>query len=307
VRDLDLIRQAVGDEQLTYLGFSYGTLIGALYAERFPQRIRAMALDGAIDPSLGLKRFRADQAKAFEQALGHFLDDCAGDRDCWFYEGGRTKRAFDRLMAAIEKKALPTPRARDRRTVGPGLAQSAVLGAMYSESSWPSLAAALALAKEGDGSLLLLISDPFRGRKENGSYSNQQDAYTANTCLDYPAPTDVATYTEWAADLEDVAPHFAKQVAYNDLTCAYWPIAATGKPHKVSAPGAPPIVIVGSTGDPATPYAWSKALVQQLETSTLVTREGEGHTGYLESPCVAEAVDEYLMELTVPKRGLTCD
>lgn len=307
VGDLDRIRQAIGDEHLTYLGFSYGTLIGALYAERFPDRMRAMVLDGAIDPSLPLEAFRADQAVAFERSLTHFLADCADDRDCVFHGGGDTTKAFDLLMTRIEQDALPTPRARDRRSVGPGLAQSAVLGAMYDDRAWPTLAAGLALAELGDGSLLLLIADPFRGRKENGSYSNQQDAYTANICLDYAAPTDVATYTSWAAALEADAPHFAKQVAYNDLTCAFWPVAASGRPHAVRAPGAPPLLVIGSTGDPATPFAWSEALVEQLSTATLITREGEGHTAYFKSRCVARAVDAYLLELTVPRAGLRCD
>jgi pimeloyl-ACP methyl ester carboxylesterase len=305
-RDLDLIRQSVGDELLTYAGFSYGTLIGALYAERFPTRIRAMVLDGAIDPSLDLERFRSGQAKAFEVELRRFLADCARRASCPFHGGGATRAAFDRLMARIDRKPLPTPRAADRRSVGPGLAQSAVLGAMYNEAAWPGLAVALTFAEHGDGSLLLLISDPFRGRKENGSYSNQQDAYVSNTCLDFPAPKDVSTYTSWATALQGSAPHFAKQVAYNDLTCAYWPVPATGEPHRVSAPGAPPIVVVGSTFDPATPYAWAKSLAKQLDGSRLITRKGDGHTGYFLNPCVSRAVDRYLLDLRLPKAGLTC-
>ena len=306
-RDLDLIRAAVGDEQLSYLGFSYGTLIGALYAERFPDRIRAMVLDGAIDPSQSLENFRADQATAFEGALMRFLEDCASKRTCAFYEGGNSVKAFDRLMASIDKNPIPAPYLRDPRLVGPGLAWYAVLGALYSESSWPLLATALAQAKDGDGSLMLLISDPFRGRKPNGSYSNMQDAYTANVCLDYPAPTNVAVYTSWGRRFTKAAPHFAELLAYNDLTCAFWPVPATGSPRTVRAEGAPPIVVVGTTGDPATPYRWAVALAEQLESGVLVTREGEGHTGYLDSECVQEAVDAYLIELTAPKDGLTCD
>ena len=306
-RDLDLIRMAVGDELLTYLGFSYGTLIGSQYAELFPERIRAMALDGGVDPSIGLERFRSDQATAFEAALKRFLTDCAKRRQCAFHEGGRTARAFDALMASIDAKDLPTPRVRDRRSVGPGLAQSAVLAALYAKEAWPTLAASLALAKQGDGSLMILLADPFRGRKENGSYSNQIDAYTANTCLDFPAPTDVAEYTGWADALTTKAPHFAQHIAYNDLACAFWPVPATRTPAPVSAAGAPPIVVVGSTGDPATPYAWSVALAKQLETGSLVTRKGEGHTAFSASACVREAVDAYLVDLTVPADGLTCD
>ena len=210
-------------------------------------------------------------------------------------------------MASIDRKPIPAIRLQDPREVGPGLAWYAVLGSLYSKSYWPILATALEQAKAGDGSLMLVISDPFRGRKPNGSYSNLQDAYTANTCLDYPAPTDIATYTGWAGKLTAAAPHFAEMVAYNDLTCAFWSVPAQGRPHAVSAPGAPPIVVVGTTGDPATPYAWSKALAGQLESSVLVTREGEGHTGYADSECVSDAVDAYLIELKAPKKGLTCE
>jgi pimeloyl-ACP methyl ester carboxylesterase len=306
-RDLDLIRVAVGDEKLTYFGFSYGTLIGSLYAERFPGHIRAMVLDGAVDPSLDLEAFRAGQAKAFEGALTRFLEDCAKRKSCAFHENGNSVRAFDALMASIDRKPIPALRLRDPRPVGSGLAWYAVLGALYSKSYWPILATALSQAEGGDGSVMLAISDPFRGRKQNGSYSNMQDAYVANTCLDYPAPTDVATYTGWARTLAKPAPHFAQMVAYNDLICAFWSVPAQGRPHAVSAPGAPPIVIVGTTGDPATPYAWSQALAEQLQSSVLVTREGEGHTGYADSECVEDAVEAYLLELTVPKAGLTCD
>lgn len=306
VRDLDLLRQAVGDEGLTYLGFSYGTLIGAFYAERFPDRIRALVLDGAVDPSQDLHAFRADQAVAFEGALNRFLADCANRARCPFYEGGRSARAFDALMASIDREPIPATRLQDPRLVGPGLAWSAVLAGLYSELYWPTLASALALAKEGDGSLMLVMSDPFRGRKPNGAYSNLQDAYVANTCLDYPAPADTADFTGWAADLEDEAPRFAQLVAYNDLICAFWAVPATGMPHAVSAPDAPPIVVVGTTGDPATPYAWAEALAEQLETAVLITNEGEGHTAYAESRCVQKAVNAYLISLKVPEDGLTC-
>lgn len=307
VDDLERIRLAIGDEKLTYLGFSYGTLIGSLYADRFPDRIRAMALDGALDPSIDLEHLRSDQARAFERSLSRFLADCASRSSCLFHEGGESDRAFDALMKAIDKHDLPASRSGENRTVGPGLAASAVLSAMYSTESWPTLAGALELAQRGDGSLLLLISDPFRGRKSNGSYSNQHDAYTANTCLDFPAPTDIADYTGWAEALKKDAPHFAQQVAYNDLPCAYWPVAAQREPGPVEAIGAPAILVVGSTGDPATPYAWAESLADQLESGTLITRRGDGHTAYLASRCIQEAVDAYLLELTVPKKPLTCD
>jgi hypothetical protein len=191
--------------------------------------------------------------------------------------------------------------------VGSGLAWYAVIGALYSESYWPLLASALAEAKGGDGSIMLLISDPYRGRKPNGSYSNLQDAYTANTCLDYAAPTDIAVYTGWATQMARSAPHFAEFLAYADLTCAFWPVPATGIPRAIHATGAPPIVVVGTTGDPATPHQWAVALADQLDSGVLITRKGEGHTGYFDSKCVGAAVDAYLLELTVPEDGLTCE
>jgi len=305
-RDLDAIRSAVGDKQLTYLGFSYGTLIGATYAGLFPGNIRAMALDGAIDPALDLEQFRFGQARGFEDALSSFLADCAARTSCAFHEKGRTVQAFNALMASIDAKPLHALRINDSRLVGPGIAWYSVLAALYSKDAWPTLAASLALAKAGDGSLMLLIADPYRGRKPNGSYSNEQDAYTANTCLDYQAPTDVATYTAWAAQLKATAPHFAQLVAYNDLPCAFWPVPAERTPGPISAAGAPPIVVVGTTGDPATPYPWAVALAKELDSGVLITRKGEGHTAFASSSCVQRAVDQYLVNLTVPRDGLTC-
>jgi pimeloyl-ACP methyl ester carboxylesterase len=307
VRDLEQIRQAVGDEGLTYLGFSYGTLIGALYAEAYPDRVRALALDGAIDPSLDLAGFRSGQARAFEAALGRFFDRCSARTSCPFHEGGRTEQAFDALMAAIDDEPIPVLNGRDRRRVGPGMSHGAVLSAMYSEAGWDALALGLALAKRGDGTILLQMSDPFRGRKPNGTYSNQYDAYTANTCLDFPVPGDVAGFTAIGESLAEDAPHFAQHIAYNDLECAFWAAPAERTPAAVRADGAPPIVVVGSTGDTATPLAWAEALTEQLDSAVLVRREGEGHTGYGFSRCVRDAVDAYLVELTVPDDGLACD
>ena len=305
-RDLDLIREAIGDEKLTYLGFSYGTLIGSMYADLFPDHIRAMALDGAVDPKLDLEQLRAGQAKGFEGALRDFLADCAARTKCDFHEKGKSAQAFDTLMASIDRKSLPAVLVRDGRRVGPGLAWSAVLGALYSKDSWPILASALELAKLGDGSILLEISDPYRGRKANGSYSNLQDAYTANTCLDFAAPKDVKDYTAWANTFKASAPHFAQQIAYNDLPCAFWPVPPERTPKAATGTGAPPIVVVGSTRDPATPYAWAVALSKELDSGVLVTRNGEGHTAYGVSACVRTAIDAYLLDLKVPKNGLTC-
>ena len=306
VADLELIRGSLGDEKLTYAGFSYGTLIGALYADRYPDRVRAMVLDGALDPTHDLEDVRAGQAVAFEAALGRFLADCAGRPRCVFSHGANTVAAFDALMASIDASPLPTRRAGDRRRVGPGLAEFAVLAALYSRAYWPALEAGLALAERGDGSLLLVLADPFRGRKPNGSYSNQVDAYTAVNCLDYPARTDLGSYTALADRLAPDAPHFARLVAYNDLACAYWPTPPTRAPAPVRAEGAPPIVVVGTTGDTATPYEWAVSVADQLESGVLVRNEGEGHTGFLASVCVFRLVEDYLVTAEPPDDGTVC-
>jgi pimeloyl-ACP methyl ester carboxylesterase len=305
VQDLDRIRQALGDDKLTYFGFSYGTLIGSMYADRFPDKIRAMVLDGALDPSLSEVQLRTGQAKAFEASLKKFFNWCSSRRKCAFYEGGRTRQAFDTLMAKIDKNPLRIRRYAGRRRVGPGLAFSAVLGSMYNRSYWPSLALALNWAKAGDGRLIVAISDPFRGRDPDGGYSNMSDAYFSNTCLDFPVSTAIGPYNTMAKKFRTIAPHF-RAAAYNDLPCAFWPVPSQRKPAPAKGTGAPPIVVVGSTGDPATPYAWSKSLAKQLESAVLVTRRGDGHTGYSFSKCVQKAVDAYLVDLKTPKDGLVC-
>ena len=305
VDDLDSIRAAVGDDKLSYLGFSYGTLIGSMYADKYPDKIRAMVLDGALDPSLDEVQLRTGQAKAFEGALRRMLAKCSKSTACPFHEGGKSLKAFNSLMAKIDKKPLPILRLAGRRKVGPGLAYAAVLGALYNPASHRSLQLALARAKAGDGRLLVLLSDPFRGRKPNGSYSNMSDAYFSNTCLDFPVSTEVADYRALAETFRKVAPHF-RGSAYNDLPCAFWSVPSERTPAPATGAGAPPIVVVGSTGDPATPYQWAKNLASQLESGTLITRKGEGHTGYFFSNCVRKATDAYLLELTVPKKNLVC-
>ena len=306
VNDLDRIREALGDDKLTYLGFSYGTLIGAMYASLFPTHVRAMILDGAMDPALGESKLREDQAVAFETAFDHFLADCAKRVACIFHSKGQPGKAFDSLMARSTARSLPTPALAGRVNVGPTLAWAAVRGSLYTKESWPGLAYSLALAQRGDGSGLLLLSDPYLGRQADGSYSNVIDAYYAVTCLDWPAPGDVASYTALAAKFAKVAPRFGQLTAYNDVECAFWTPAPVRTPAAIAAPTSPPIVVIGTRFDPATPYKWAVALTKELDTATLITYEGEGHTAFGSSTCVSNAAERYLALLTVPKKGLDC-
>jgi pimeloyl-ACP methyl ester carboxylesterase len=306
VRDLDRLRAAVGDAKLTYIGFSYGTLIGSLYAQTFPDRIRALVLDGVLDPSLDLAQIGEGQAVAFEGALKRFLADCAKDAKCAFHNAGKPGPALDALLRRIESKPLPATAIDDPRPVGPTYASSAILGALYSRSDWPVLAQGLNLAQHGDGSILLLLSDPLNGRDRNGGYSDLVDANRAVTCLDFPGPGNAAAYEALAKKWAHESPHFGAFVAFSDIDCAYWPVPPDRVPARIAAPSAPPIVIIGSTGDPATPYPWAVSLSHQLTSSVLVTRMGEGHTGYVFSACVKSATDAYLIDLVVPRTGLTC-
>jgi hypothetical protein len=153
---------------------------------------------------------------------------------------------------------------------------------------------------------MLLIADPLNGRDRNGGYSNLVDANTAVNCLDFPAPRDPAAYAEFAAKLTKTAPRFGAILGWADIDCAFWPVAPDRVPAPIHAPGAPPIVVVGSTGDPATPYQWAVSLAKELDSGVLITRRGEGHTGYSDSTCVQKAVDAYLLTLARPKDGLIC-
>jgi len=307
-RDLDRLRAALGDAKLTYVGYSYGTFLGATYAGLFPDHVRALVLDAAVDPALDLLGRLRGQAASFEGALDRFLASCAANPSCDFYEGGASGRAFDRLIAGLVRKPLPAPLVGGGRAATAGMAWNAILGALYSPGfGWPYLARALGLAAQGDGSLLLATADALNGRKPDGEYSNEVEANSAINCVDEPAPTDPAAYMTLAQQLVRTAPRVGRVLAATGLTCAFWPVHPTAAPASIKAAGAPPIVVIGGTGDPATPYAWSVALAQELSSGVLLTRTGEGHGSYgFGTPCIDTPVDAYLLDLTAPVKGTVC-
>ena len=300
------MRRALGDEKLTYAGFSYGTLIGALYADAFPTRIRAMVLDGAVDPSLAPKDDVRVQIMGFEQALDSFLADCSTNTKCAFYSGGDSGAAFDALMAQIETSPLPVD---DGRTLGPGLAWLGVAASLYDRNSgWPALARALAQARDdGDGTLLARYADLISGRNSDGTYDNELEQRVAVNCIDFPHLTKQET-ADLLADLAVSAPRFGPNsgLASGD-PCDYWAVPPQRTPARVTAAGAPPIMVVGTTGDPATPYQQAVSLAGQLQSGALFTYHGEGHTAYGKGvACVSDAVDAYLLELTAPGPDAGC-
>ncbi|HLY13323.1 MAG TPA: alpha/beta hydrolase [Candidatus Limnocylindrales bacterium] len=305
-RDMDQIRIVLGDPKLTYLGFSYGTFLGSTYADLYPGNIRALVLDGAVDATLSYTDGLQQQTRSFAGSFTRFLAACAADPSCPFYNGGQPGPAYDRLMAGIEAHPLPATALGDPRPVGPSEAFIGVITALYDQSAWPILEQGLAKAQAGDGSVLLELADLYFERNANGTYNNISAANTAVNCADYVAPTDPATYIALANQLATQIPRFGEPSVYFSLDCAYWPFHPSHDPVAPSAKGAPPIVVVGTTGDPATPYAWAQKLAGELSSGVLLTRTGEGHTAYGKSDCIDGLVDSYLLTLAVPKAGTVC-
>ncbi|WP_460757805.1 alpha/beta hydrolase [Nocardiopsis oceani] len=310
-RDMDMLRGLLGDEQLTYLGASYGTHIGAQYAEQFPERVRALVLDGAIDPSQDQLSVSVEQATGFQTALTSFVEDCLTRPDCPIGDSGTgVEEGIAELDAFLESAAVEPldSTTGDGREVNRSRAELGVLAALYSENWWPRVREALTEAVEdGDGTGLLLLGDDLYGRGDLAEYENSTAALMAVNCSDSEAPREVGAYAEAAAASGEASPIFGPTLAWGALPCAFWPEEAVAPLGELNAQGADPIMVLGTTRDSATPYAWSEALAGQLDSGFLLTRDGDGHTGYrMGDECVDEIVDEYLLELAVPEDGMEC-
>jgi pimeloyl-ACP methyl ester carboxylesterase len=306
-RDLDVLRAVLGDKRLYYLGKSYGTYLGATYAELFPTRVGALVLDGALDPSSSGRDIARAQAIGFEVALRAFVDDCRSRRSCPLpRQRSAALDAIQRLFDAVDRRPLSGDR---KRRVTQAHAVLGVAAALYDQETWPLLRDALREARRGDGSTLLLFVDYYTERDESGNYrSNANDALYAVNCIDRPDETDVDEVRRDAAEFDRVAPRFGAFLAWGSLPCAFWPHPPQGTPHKIRAPGAPPILVVGTLRDPATPYVWSESLAAQLESGRLLSWNGDGHTAYGRgSRCIDRAVDAYLIEGKPPRDGTKCD
>ena len=301
-RDMDLIRQAVGDAKLTYLGFSYGSLLGTVYAGLFPTHIRALTVDGALDPALDPVVATDQQSAALDHALTDFFTYCTSTPSCAWKPGANPRAAFDSLMTSIRNHPLSV----GARTVGAGEAFVGVVAPLYSRDSWPDLAIALQRAFEGDGSVLLQFFDVYSQRRPDGTYPVIASANTAVNCADQAWPTDLSVYAGLASAAAAQAPEFGVANLYSGVLCSVWPFRTTQKPGPITAAGSPPIVVVGSTHDPITPYSWAQALAHELQHGVLLTRVGEGHAAYQFSACIRGYVDAYLINLTVPPAATTC-
>lgn len=309
-RDLDVVRDALGEERMDYLGYSYGTLLGATYADRFPQRVGRFVLDGALDPSSSYTDLVAGQAAGVELALRSYARACrAGDAGrCPLT--GTADEAVEQVVALVERvDDEPLPTARGERVLTGGLAFTGVVAPLYDRGAWESLTDALAAAlQDGDGTALLDLADSYSDRDPSGRYtSNTEEAFTAINCVDYPVDDSPAALVASAEQIEDAAPLVGPLMTYGEVLCGAWPVPPAREPAPVRADGAPPVLVLGTTGDPATPYEWAVALADQLEQGVLVTREGEGHTAYQRgSRCVDASVEAWLVRGEVVADGTRC-
>ncbi|MFE1526352.1 alpha/beta hydrolase [Streptomyces rochei] len=311
-RDMDILRAVLGDEKLTYVGASYGTFLGATYAGLFPDRAGRLVLDGAMDPSLPARRLNLEQTAGFETAFQSFAKDCVKQPDCPLGGKNTTPDQVGKNLKAffddLDAEPIPTGDA-DGRRLTESLATTGVIAAMYDEGAWQQLRESLTSAiKEKDGAGLLVLSDSYYEREADGGYSNLMFANASVNCLDLPAafstPDEVR---EALPEFEKASPVFGEGLAWSSLNCAYWPVEPTGEPHRIEAAGATPIVVVGTTGDPATPYRWAEALAGQLSSGRLLTYEGDGHTAYGRgSACIDSAINTYLLRGTAPEDGTRC-
>lgn len=305
-RDMDLLRAVLGDEKLHYLGYSYGTFLGATYADLYPQNVGRLVLDGALDPSMSNDDLSIGQAIGFEKSLRAYVTDCQQSSACPLtgtVDAGMAQVAD--LVARAEADPLPAGSSEVNGT----LAWYGIVVTLYDDGSWPYLTFALDEAiNEGTGATLLELANFYLDRTPDGRYtSNSMLAFNAINCLDYPMVVrDYDEMVAFTARIAEVAPTFAREFGMA-VGCETWPFQATGERRELHASGAAPILVVGTTGDPATPYEWSVRLAEQLESAELLTWEGEGHTAYGRAGrCVDEVVERYLLEGVLPEGGASC-
>jgi pimeloyl-ACP methyl ester carboxylesterase len=302
-RDLDRIRAAVGDSKLNYLGYSYGTRLGAVYAHLFPTRVRVAVLDGAVDPVAPELTTDEAQTRAFESAFDQFAADCRTRPACAVL--GNPRSVVTALIAAADRTPIPSSVPTDTRTATGGIVTTAVVSALYDQTSWVSLGQALIAARSGDAKGLFALADQYNQRDSTtGHFANLLDANLAVNCNDSTLRLTDAEIARTATDWIMKYPIFGRNAAADLYSCYSWPKSGYPLPP-ASAPGAPPILVIGTVHDPATPYPAAKTMAQALGTGVELTWDGEGHTAYPKTPCVAAKVNTYLITAAVPTAA-TC-
>ena len=317
-RDMDVLRSALRESQLTYLGKSYGTYLGAWYAQLFPAHVRALVLDGAVDPDTSSLADDITQAEGFSAAFRSFAAWCLASAPCPLQSGGSPKSTGSAAVNAGVAKtqalvtranATPLGRLGDGQVADGAMLLNGIAAALYSTSFWPEEKIGLTDAFAGNGTVLVELANLLYERNPNGTYTNLADADAAIGCLDRPWPRSVAAFQVAAAEATRVAPLFGAPIVWGSLTCAYWPVPSYPLPRIRAAggQGSRPILVVGTLRDPATPYRQAQALAADLASGVLLGWNGDGHTAYGEgSACVDTIVNDYLIDLTVPRSGRVC-
>ncbi|MFD4031749.1 alpha/beta hydrolase [Streptomyces sp. NPDC058637] len=299
-RDMDAIREALGDRKLSYFGVSYGTELGGTYAHLFPEKVGRVVLDAVVDPTADTVGHARNQARGFQRALENYLKDRGQD------PGAGTRRITD-LLREIDRAPLPTS---SGRRLNETLALTGIVTPLYSESSWPQLTKALDEAgNSGTGDGLLQLADSYNGRDESGHYDTQSHSQRAISCADTKARPTAAEARALLPEFRELSPVFGPFLAWDTAGwCADWPVDGEHDTPEASAPGAAPVLVVGTTGDPATPYEGARKMADELGegVGVMLTNEGEGHGSYGGSDCVTSLVDAYLLDGKVPADGRTC-
>jgi pimeloyl-ACP methyl ester carboxylesterase len=302
-RDMDSLRQALGEDQVSYFGFSYGSELGATWATLFPETVRAAVFDGASDPAADSTQHGLQQAEGFEGTLNTYLAQCSDDPDCEFHNDGDAEGAFDDLMLALDEE--PIPSIPGRPDVTRGVALQGVTQAMYSESFWDELSEALAAAQDGDGEGLLELYDSYYQRHPDGTWGNELEAFQTITCMDDAEHLSVEEENALVPQYLEVAPRFMPNTT-GLYQCTFFPQSLDPRIEITGAGVGPPIVVVGTTGDPATPLSSSRAMADTLENGRLVVVDADQHTGYKVNDCIDDIVHGYLIDLQTPADETEC-
>jgi len=314
-RDMDRLRAALGDDTLSYVGFSYGTVIGAVYAQMFPDRVGPMVLDSPVDLSASALQELRGNSDGFEQALDDVLADCAARDTCEFHHEDDPGAALADLERRFERGlVLPTSDLdsgkRTARKAGVAAFYTAIISALYDKQyGWTALARALRDAERGDGSWLLYLADSYNGRRADGSYDNIDEVIGVILCDDRDDPIP---------SLEEFTDEYHRDVAKYPLLGRYLGSTVLGCDPRLPRPpagealgdvrvnGTAPILVIGTTRDPATPYAGAEDLTSRLAGSRLLTFDSTEHTAYTKNRCIDAAVDRYLLRGTMPAEGTHC-
>ena len=305
-KDIDVIRSVLGEQKLNYFGASYGTYLGATYAGLFPKRVGRMVLDGVIDPSVSTLDMSLVQAHGFQVALQAYVANCVAKGSCYL---GSTVAAgiatFNAFLADVDKKPLPTTSSRE---LTEGNAVLGIWATLYSRSSWSYLDLAMKAALGGNGNVLMLLSDSYTNRGPNGYRDNSLAALYAINCLDHDDPVPSSKITQYLPRFEKASSTFGRIFAYGMESCQDWPVQSGHAGVEIHARGAGPIILIGTTRDPATPLVWAESLARQIPSAILIKRNGDGHTGYHDgNSCVDNTVNAYLVSGTVPtKKEISC-